>query len=363
MLMLPIVVWANSEWPSNQQTKLVEERKSQFPTATYNVDVDWFEPLEVVKGRPGGGLPKSALSNPAYSKAIALGEKHHSYALLFWQDGALRIEKYWQGFDKTTLFDTASMNKPVVALLLGVAMQEGLIDSVDDPLSKYLPELKNTKIGSAPLRSLLEMASGIKTPLFEDNPANTYWQTYFGDDLVKAIAHWPVPQQPYTQFLYANANTQYLGWVIERVTKKRYADYLSEKLWQPIGAGDGRVWLDHQEGSARMACCLQASAEDWLRVGLVVLNKGKVNAQLIMPADWIKRMTAPSLTNPNYGWQIWRGSPHNPKRTYGPDIPAVIPAKEPFTANDVVYFEGSGGQRVYISQAKKAVIVRIGKPS
>lgn len=354
-------VCAKDTWPTAQQIELVQERMNSFPVDRFIYEVDWYEPLEIVKGGKKRELPVARETSEAIEQAVALAKKHDSYAFIYWRDGAIRTERYWRNFNNKSLFDTASMHKTVVAALLGIAKQQGLITSVDDPLSMYLPELKGEARGDISLRAMLEMASGITTPPVSTDPASPYYQTYYGNNLNQAIAHWPMRFTPFETFFYANANTQYLAWVIERTSGLRYADFLSQHLWQPIGANAARLWLDHKGGSARASCCLQASARDWLKFGLLMLQQGRVDDRQVVPAQWIASMTQPSRTNANYGWQIWRGSPHNPSRIYGKGIPAVVPAKDPFKTDDVYYLDGSGGQRVYIIPSANTVIVRIGK--
>ncbi|WP_317930428.1 serine hydrolase [Halioxenophilus sp. WMMB6] len=355
--------WAVAdEWPSPAQIDLVDQRRASFPWTEIVSAVDWYTPLETVPGQAGLPLPVDLQVADRYHQAEALAEKHQSYALIIWQAGAIRYEKYWPGFDQNARYDTASMHKTVLAVLLGIAWDQGLIKSVDDPLANYLPELADTRRGQLPLRALLEMASGIQSPPPGQGSEAISWQTYLGNDLPAAIAHWPQVKAPFEAFYYANANPQYLGRVIEQASGQRYADYLSHNLWQPLGASDARVWLDHEQGLARTSCCLQATARDWLRFGLLLLNQGKVGEQQVVSEAWLTQMLAPSPQNPNYGWLIWRGSPHNPARTYGEGINAVVPAAEPFAADDVVYLDGSGAQRVYVVPSRQTVIVRIGAP-
>lgn len=354
-------VKADESWPTKAQIELVQERMKTFPVERFIYEVDWYEPLEVVRGNKSREIYESPISSESISAALELVEKHDSYAFIYWQGGAIKAEKYWYDFTSDSRFDTASMHKTVVAALVGIANQLGLIDSVDDPISKYLPELKGTDRESITLRAMLEMASGITTPPMSTDPASPYFQTYYGNDLTQATAHWPVRFEPFKEFFYANANTQYLAWAIERTSKMRYAEFLSKYLWQPIGASDSRLWLDHEGGSPRASCCLQASARDWLKFGLLLLERGKVGDTQVVPTEWIDQMFQPSQLNANYGWQIWRGSPHNPERIYGKGIPAVIPAAEPFKRDDVYFLDGSGGQRVYIIPSADTVIVRIGK--
>jgi len=215
----------------------------------------------------------------------------------------------------------------------------------------------------APLKSLLEMSSGATSAKFSQESASLYWQSYLGTDLKTSFYRTPVEKQPFEEFYYANANPQYFAWLLEKVSGKRYAEYLSEKLWQPIGAQDARVWLDREGGTPRTSCCIQASARDWLKFGLLLMNKGKVNDKTVLSESWVTQMFSPSKMNPNYGYLIWLGSPHNPARSYNRKSPIRVPAKAPFLVDDIAYLDGYGGQRVYISPSQQLVIVRIGAPS
>lgn len=354
---------AGHRWPSEAQVALVRERRASFPVPGLVESVDWYTPLEIVPGGSadiGNGEP---LPGEVARDIDALAERFESFALIVARDGRIVHERYWRGFGPDSRFDTASMAKTVLALALGIAVQDGAINSVDDKLGRYLPELGDAARAGLSLRSMLEMASGLRTPAVSDDPASPYWQSYFGDDLRASMAHWPLAGQPGEEFYYANANPQYLMWVLEQATGQRYAEYLSERLWAPLGAGPARLWLDRDGGSPRGYCCLQARPRDWLLVGELIRNAGRSGERQLVPAQWIAQMLAPSPNNPNYGWQIWRGSPHNPARTYGAGIPAVVPAVEPFAADDVVYLDGSGGQRVYVIPSAAMVIVRIGNPS
>ena len=149
--------------------------------------------------------------------------------------------------------------------------------------------------------------------------------------------------------------------VIERATGMRYAQWVSRTVWRPLGARDGAVWLDKDGGFARTFCCMIATGEDWLRVGLMIKDGGRVGRRQLFDRTWIDAMIAPSPLNPNFGYQIWRASPYAAQRSYGPAIALKVPASEPFVADDMVYFDGAGGQRVYISRKLDLVIVRIGK--
>jgi CubicO group peptidase (beta-lactamase class C family) len=348
--------------PTAEQIALVSERRASFPGPALVQSVDWYQPLGLVHGvvRP---IPIGRPLDKTYSQQLdRFADQTGSFALIVSKRGRIIYEHYGAGFNASSRFDTASMHKAVVALLVGAAIADGKIKGVDDRLSRYLPELDGSPRGDITLRQLLEMNSGLMTPPISDSSASPYWQTYFGADLRWSIGQWPFVAETRGQFYYANANTQYLLWVIERATGKPYIEFLSTRLWRRIGANDARIWLDQEGGSPRGFCCLQASARDWLRIGELIRNQGQWRGTRLIPATWITQMLAPSAANPNFGWNIWRGAPYNPKRTYGPGIPAVVEARAPFARNDTYYIDGSGGQRVYVIPSEQLVIVRIGTP-
>ena len=355
----------DTDWPSAAQKKIVADRRATFPGDNLVKDVAWYQPQEAV---PGGNAtafePAASPSIPAdaLAEAQALAAAKNSYAFLVWHKGALAHEYYAPGFDRTSQYSTASMAKTVVALSLGVAVDRGLIGSLDTPIADLVPTMAGTRRGGVSLRDYLQMSSTFETPAANGPDAQVYWQYSLGDNIGEAVARWPETCQPGTEFCYANANTAMIGWAIEARSKMRYAQWLSDTIWKPIGASDGSLWLDREGGWPRYSCCLHANGQDWLRIGLLILNKGKVGNKQVVSSGWIDQMLAPSSANPNYGLQIWRGSPHNPARSYGKSVGVKIPAAQPFAREDVYYLDGSAGQRVYIVPSAEMVIVRIGAP-
>jgi CubicO group peptidase (beta-lactamase class C family) len=200
-------------------------------------------------------------------------------------------------------------------------------------------------------------------PPFSTAPTAPGTAMMFGEDIAKVVLDLPAETAPGREFAYANGNAQLAGMVLERATGMRYADWLSRTLWRPIGAGDAAVWLDRPGGHPHFFCCLQATARDWLRVGELIRERGRAGGRQVVPAGWIGDMATPSATNPNYGLQLWLGSPHVPARRYNKTSPLVVPAKAPFAAADVLFLDGAGGQRVYVVRSAGLTVVRIGKPT
>lgn len=354
-----------TDWPSEAQKKIVADRLATFPGDNLVKDVNWYQPQEAVPGGNAAPLVAAAAASipaDALAQAQALAEAKNSYAFLVWHKGALAHEYYAPGFDRSSQYATASMAKTVVALSLGVAIDRGLIGSLDTPIADLIPTMAGTQRGKIALRDYLQMSSTFETPAANGPDAQVYWQYSLGDNIGEAVARWPETCKARTEFCYANANTAMIGWAIEAKSKMRYAKWLSETIWKPIGASDASLWIDREGGWPRYSCCLHASGQDWLRIGLLILNKGKVDGKQVVSSGWIEQMVAPSPANPNYGLQIWRGSPHNPARSYGKSVGVKIPAAQPFAREDVYYLDGSAGQRVYIVPSAEMVIVRIGAP-
>jgi CubicO group peptidase (beta-lactamase class C family) len=137
---------------------------------------------------------------------------------------------------------------------------------------------------------------------------------------------------------------------------------LSSRLWQPLGAADAYVWLNAPGGSPRCYSSLLARPIDWLRTGLLIKDRGRIGGRRVVPPDWIDAMIAASPANPNYGMQIWMAAPFTPLRFYNQQRSGYsVRASAPSLAPDLVFMDGFGGQRVYVSRRHDFVIVRLGQ--
>ncbi len=325
--------------------------------------VDWYGPLEVLSGSalsadlPRG--PAASITPAALEAAIAYGTETESVALLVYHQGQLVLEHYWPGFAPDTRTDPASMHKSVLGMAVGLAIGDGLIDSVDAPASRWLTEWQGDERAAITVEDLLTMSSGLALVPFSPNPFGNFFKFLLGTDIEAATFAVSAAEAP-GRFAYSNVNAQSLGILLQRAAGRRYADYLDEKLWSRLNAGPAYVWLDREGGMARTFCCIQTTARGWLQVGRLILGQGTLDAREIVPRDWMQAMTAPSAANPNYGYQIWLGREYEPARMYNPTTPTVLHS-EPFVVDDLVYLDGFGGQRVYVSPSQELVIVRTGK--
>ncbi|MEZ5563396.1 MAG: serine hydrolase [Gammaproteobacteria bacterium] len=296
-------------------------------------------------------IPAAVLD--AADKAAAATD---AYSLLIWQGGALQLEQYYGDHNAQSVVSTQSMHKSVLAMLVGIAIEQGLIGSVDDPAANYIEEWAGDERHHITIRQMLQQASGIDFPAF---PAVI--DMTIGDRLEQITFEQGVLAPPGTQFDYTNINPEVLGLLLERVSGLSYADYLSQNLWRHVSDDDAQVLLDTEATrTPRTFCCLDTTARAWLRIGLLHLNHGRVGELQVVPEQWMKDIVTPSAQNPNYGYLTWLGTTWEKNRRYNRKSSAAAFHSEPFAVPDVIYFDGFGGQRVYIVPSKQLVIVTTG---
>jgi CubicO group peptidase (beta-lactamase class C family) len=318
-------------------------------------------PLERVAGRRNHKpLPRrrvQCLTQETLAPVLGELDQNGTYAFLVWHDGAIAFERYWPGYGSNVRAESASMHKSVLALVVGQAVADGSISSIDLPVSTWLTEWRSDQRGEITVRNLLEMASGLAATPTDPSPTSTVVRSVLGHDFLAVPLSTPLADPPGSSFAYLSGASQLLGEILERATGQRYAAYLSRRLWRPLGAEDAYVALDRPGGRARTSATLLAVPEDWVRLGTLFVS----GVSKVVDPAWIRAMTAPSGNNPNYGFQIWRAAPHLPRRRYNAANDVFVPATDPFSADDIIYFDGSGGQRVYASASRRLVIVRIGR--
>ena len=243
------------------------------------------------------------------------------------------------------------MAKSITALLIGIALDEGKIGSLDDPAAKWVPAWRDDSRRQITLRHLLQMHAGLRPMGKYEEPYSDASYLALGTDLRYVVDNIPAETEPGRRFDYNDVNFQALGFVLESATGRRYADYLSEKIWKPIGAGAAALWLDRDGGSARTFGYLFATASDWARVGQLLLHEGEWEGKTVISRDYLREMLKPSPSEPIYGLGIWLANDDHQRREGEP----------PFLASGIFYLDGRFKQRVYVIPSHDIVIVRVGE--
>ena len=351
---------------SPQKTETVIEAKAEktppaFKPPPNSAAMQTAKPLGTVDGKLVP-LSLDLDSSNSFTAAIEYADSLDSYSLLVWHKGDLKLEHYFDGFDANLRSETASMHKGVLALLIIAAIEDGFIESVDAPIGNFIEEWKELPQGQITVRQLLTMSSGLSSLSREGGFESQATRFYTGRlDARSTILGLKQQVQAGTSFSYANTNSQVLGLVLESATGQPYKDYLSERLWKPLGADDASVWYFEEQGFPRTFASLLARSRDWVKVGLLIKDKGAYQGQQVISSELIESMTSPSKLNPNYGWHVWLGKEYESTRYYNDlKLGIGVPTSEPFATDDMVYFDGFGGQRVYISKKEDLVIVRTG---
>ena len=363
LLFLVVLLSISACTHSNKEivTSEVEKSPPAFEQPSNAQAMQTAKPLGTVKGDLNT-LTTDLYSIDDFSEAIEYADNLDSYSLLVWHKGALRLEQYYDGFDADLRPETASMHKSVLGLLVAAAIEDGFIENVDTSIGNYINEWKELPEGQITVRQLLTMSSGLSSLSREggfESPATKFFTGRL--DARATILALKQQVEAGTSFSYANTNSQLLALVLESATGQPYQDYLSERLWKPLGADDASVWYYEEQGFPRTYASLLARSRDWLKVGLLIKNDGAYLGQQIISSEMIKSMTSPSQLNPNYGWQVWLGNEYESSRYYNDlKLGFGVPADAPFATDDMVYFDGFGGQRVYISTKQDLVIVRTG---
>lgn len=287
-----------------------------------------------------GKFPKE-LNGIAFDKYL---EDNKTVAFLIIKNDTIQYEKYFKGYDQKSIVPSFSMAKAVTSILIGCAIDDGLIKSVDEPITNYIPELTKNGFNKVTIKHLLQMTSGIKFNESYVNPFGDAASFYYGRNLRREIGKMKLKSEPGKKFAYASGNTQLLGLVLERSLKdKSITAYLQQKIWTPLGMEHDASWsIDRKNnGLEKTFCCLNARARDFAKLGRLYKNKGNWNGEQIVSPSWVEASTKLDTANGSasfYQYQWWLPTP-----------------EEDFMA------EGILGQFVYVHPTKDLIIVRLGK--
>ncbi|WP_336962523.1 serine hydrolase [Chryseobacterium contaminans] len=277
-------------------------------------------------------LPKVLVDNLKHSKTA-------SFVVI--KNDKIIHEQYWDGYNQLSQTNSFSMAKAVTVMLLGKALEEGIINNIDEKLSSFYPEFKEKPFGDeVTLKNLAQMESGLDWDENYNNPFLPNAKAYYGKSLVKAVFSRRFKEKPGTKFEYQSGTTQLLGFALKKALKKNLASYLSEKIWTPLGMEQNAKWSTDDYGMEKTYCCIHSNTRDFAKLGLLFLNDGKVRDQQILNRDFIEQMRTPTEKSENiYGMGLWINH-DNPIKHY--------------------YFLGLQGQYIIMVPEHNMVIVKTG---
>lgn len=317
------------------------------PSAT---EYQIFHNRTIAAGKPQPWPVSKAYNSQQVSRVFdSLMKAVQAHAFVVIKNDTLIHEQYWDGYSDTSHTNSFSMAKSYTGALLGCAISDGYIKSIDEPVSTYIPEFKEGWRSRITLKHLVTMTSGIDFDESYGNPFSFPAEGYYGSNLLKACTDYKDSRrEPGLVFDYLSGNTALLGYCITKAVGKPLASYLSEKLWIPLGCEHTAYWsLDRKNGLEKAFCCINSNARDFARMGKLYMHHGKWNGLQLVDSAYIESSVVPfncketdGSKNHTYGYGWWL-TEHNGLRVY--------------------YMQGMLGQYVICVPEKELVICRLAR--
>jgi CubicO group peptidase (beta-lactamase class C family) len=273
-------------------------------------------------------------------------ELQRAAAIVIVHDGKVRFERYGLNFDAKGKWTSFSVAKSLTSTLVGAAIKDGYIKSIDDKVTAYIPEMKGSAYDDVTVGQLLTMTSGVRWNEDYTDPASDVarFNNHKAESGVDVTASYmrklPREVPAGTKWVYKTGETNLIGLLVSKATGKKLSDYLSEKIWRPFGMEQDASWLLGSSGHEISGCCIQASTRDMARFGQFILNGGQIGGKAVLPEGWLAMATSKQADigapGHGYGYQWW--------------------------TNDDGSFAAQGifGQGIFIDPARKLVIASNG---
>ncbi|MBI9063456.1 MAG: serine hydrolase [Marinilabiliaceae bacterium] len=275
-------------------------------------------------------------------------ENYQTTGFLVIQNDSIVHEEYWDHFGPQSPSNSFSAAKSIVSLLIGAAIDEGKIQSVDQKAGDFLPHFKKAPNNNLTIRHLLTMSSGSNWDEKYTSPLSLTTQAYYGNNLHELINKINITEPSGQQFSYKSGDTQILAHIVSAATNQSLSEYASKKLWQPLGARHPALWsLDRKNGQEKAYCCFNSNLRDFALIGALILHNGQWRGQQIISENYLQEAISPAshLRDESnvpvdfYGYQWW--------------ITSV-------DEHPVPYARGILGQYIFIIPHKHTIIVRLG---
>ncbi len=287
-------------------------------------------------------------------------KKYETVAFVVVQHNRIIFEQYWKNYSPLSLTNSFSMSKSIISLLIGCAIHDGQIKSVDQPVSDFLPEWTSYDGKVLTIKDLLTMSAGVDWDESHNSLFSKTTEAYYGKDLWKLTQTEKLIEKPGVRFKYQSGVSQILAFILQKATGKSISGYASEKIWTPINAEEDALWsLDHKEGMEKAYCCFNSNARDFARLGQLVLNNGKWNDEQVVDSAYIREATTPAT------WLKFTRRLREGETTFREPIPCNFYGYQFWIVNyqglKIPYMRGILGQYIFVIPELDAVVVRLGK--
>lgn len=309
----------------------------------YLDDYRFFDNHTISAGNPQPWNKSNEYNQVAITDSLkSIHRNSKSVAYLIIHQDSLWFEEYYDGYSDSSKSNSFSMAKSMVAALLGQAIQNGDVKSLQQKVKDFVPEIVGHYADSLKLVDLVSMSSGMKWEEKYYDPFSITTRLYFDQDIVGTLDQLPIDQKPGQQFIYKSGDTQLLGIALERATKKTLSELLSTGFWKPMGAEHDALWQvdSYKHGIEKAYCCVASNARDFARFGKLYLQHGKWNGETLLDSSYIAQSISNTFPDsPQYGYGWWIGK---------------------YNEKDYFYMDGHLGQYVIVIPEDELIIVRLG---
>lgn len=275
--------------------------------------------------------PRVTLLNREFANIHELMQHTMMSGVLVLKDGEIVLEAYAHGRQANDRWTSFSVAKSVTSILVGAALQDGYIKSLNDPVTDYIPDLKGSAYDGVNVRQLITMTSGVKwnedyADVNSDVSQASSWVGEPGvNPLVSYMSRLPREAEPGTKFVYKTGETDMAGILLANAVGKNLAEYLSEKIWQPYGMEQDAIWMLDRGGKERGGCCMSTTLRDYARIGQFLLEGGKAGGEQVVPNWYINEATSNQIKAPaegdyGYFWWMQAGNSYSAEGIFGQKI-------------------------------------------
>jgi CubicO group peptidase (beta-lactamase class C family) len=338
--------------------------------ATSGGQLENYDPVAPIQGAhaPLAVRPtdQAGISPEALKKARDYATSTKASAFMVWHKGALVEQTYSDGIKADTPIISRSLAKPFMAVAIGRAIALGKIKSLDEPVATYIPAWQGHPVKSKILiRHLLDNRTGFlpQEPVYGPNEIRN--KSYLDPKHEEILINdYPLTSTPGQRYDYSQANGDFVAIVIEKATGRKYNEFLSTEVFKPIGAYGGTIWLNRPDGVAHSGCCMQIPAEDFLRLGVLLMQDGVWDGKRLLPDGFVTQMRTGTPQFPYAGMGVYVAGKYVQRRGFANPDGKVRDTNTlhsaPYLADDLFLFDGNKHQVVYVIPSTGTVILRTG---